>query len=107
MVVICNRIQVNPGHEADFEKMFLERDESQILHPLSAQPGFIRNDILRPTRGEPHVVLTYWESREAFETWTHSASFKEAHSGRPRPEIFAGPPHLEIHEVIRSTVPGK
>ena len=106
MLVVCNRVSVNPGHEAEFEKMFLERDESKLQHPLSRQPGFIRNDLLRPMGREPYVVLTYWESREAFEAWTQSESFKEAHGGRPRAEIFAGRPNLEIHEVIKSTVAG-
>ncbi len=45
---------------------------------------------------------TNWERREDFEAWTKSESFKEAHSGRSRTEIFAGRPNLEVHEVIRT-----
>lgn len=104
MLVICNRIPVAKGHEAEFERLFLERDDSQTQHPLKAFPGFIRNDILRPTREEPYVVLTYWDSKEHFEAWTNSESFREAHRGRGRAEIFAGHPNLEIHEVIKSVV---
>lgn len=104
MFVVCNRIGVAKGHEAEFEKLFLERDDSQSRQPLKTFPGFIRNDILRPTKGEPYVVLTYWESLEAFENWTNSESFREAHRGRGRSEIFAGQPNLEIHEVIKSTI---
>ncbi len=102
MIVVCNRIPVAKGQETEFEKLFLERDDSKRKHPVGASPGFIRNDILRPIQGEPYVVLTYWESREHFEAWTNSESFKEAHGGRSRPEIFAGKPNLEIHEVIKS-----
>ena len=104
MYVICNRIPVAPGQEQEFEKLFLERDDSKNQHPLRSFPGFIRNDILRPTKGEPYVVLTYWNSIADFEAWTNSESFKEAHKGRGRPEIFAGRPNLEVHEVIKSTV---
>jgi heme-degrading monooxygenase HmoA len=104
MFVICNRIPVAKGHEEEFEKLFLERDDSQSQHPLRSFPGFIRNDILRPTKEEPYIVLTYWNSIEDFEEWTNSESFREAHKGRGRSEIFAGKPNLEIHQVIKSTV---
>ena len=104
MFVVCNRIPVAKGQEAEFEKLFLERDESQIHYPLNQFPGFIRNDILRPTKGAPYVVLTYWETLEAFEAWTNSESFRETHRGRGRAEIFAGRPNLEVHEVIKSTI---
>ena len=104
MFVVCNRISINQGHEKEFEDLFLSRDPRQAKHPITEQPGFIRNDLLRPTQEEPYVVLTYWSSREDFEAWTNSESFKEAHSGRSRQEIFAGRPNLEIHEVIRSVI---
>ena len=104
MFVICNRIPVAKGHEAEFEKLFLDRDDSKSQHPLKSFPGFIRNDILRPTKEEPYVVLTYWDSLKDFEAWTNSESFREAHKGRGRSEIFAGHPNLEIHEVIKSVV---
>jgi heme oxygenase (mycobilin-producing) len=102
--VVCNRIPVAQGHEAEFEKLFLERDDSLSQNPLKKFPGFIRNDILRPTKGEPYIVLTYWETLDSFEAWTNSESFREAHRGRGRSEIFAGRPNLEVHEVIKSTV---
>ncbi len=102
MIVVCNRIPVAKGQEAEFEKLFLERDDSKRKHPVSKSPGFIRNDVLRPIQGETYVVLAYWESREHFDAWTNSESFKEAHGGRSRPEIFAGKPNLEIHEVIKT-----
>ena len=104
MFVICNRIPVAKGHEAEFENLFLERDDAKSEHPLRAVPGFIRNDILRPTREEHYIVLTYWDSLKDFEAWTNSESFREAHKGRGRTEIFAGHPNLEIHEVIKSVV---
>ncbi len=104
MFVVCNRIPVAKGHEAEFERLFLERNDSQSPHPLSEFRGFIRNDVLRPMQGEPYVVLTYWESLKDFEAWTNSESFREAHQGRGRTEIFAGHPNLEVHEVIKTTV---
>ncbi len=78
MVVVCNRIPVAKGREKEFEDLFLSRNPADAKHPLTAQPGFIRNDLLRPSGEEPYVVLTYWERREDFEAWTHSESLNMA-----------------------------
>ena len=103
MMVVCNRISVAKGCEKEFESLFFSRNPADAKYPITEQPGFIRSDLLRPSNKEPYIVLTYWESLESFETWTNSDSFKEAHSGRARTEIYAGRPNLEIHEVIRTT----
>ena len=66
MVVVCNRIPVAKGHEKEFEDLFLSRNPAEAKHPLTAQPGFIRNDLLRPSGEEPCVVLTYWERPRGF-----------------------------------------
>jgi heme-degrading monooxygenase HmoA len=50
-----------------------------------------------------YEVKTWWESFEAFEAWTGSPSFREAHKDRPPKEMFRGPNQLEIHEVFLST----
>ncbi|MGC8529832.1 MAG: antibiotic biosynthesis monooxygenase family protein [Leptospirillia bacterium] len=99
MVVVANRIRVAPGYEKDFEERFRNRKGK-----IDGFPGFIRNLILRPVDSEYYSVMTFWESVEAFEAWTRSDSFREAHSGeRPPREMFAGPNVLEIHEVIMDT----
>jgi len=77
MIVVSNRIQVAKGHEEAFEKRFEGRARLVENHP-----GFIRLEILRPKavqmHGKPlggsdyYVVLTYWESPEAFEAWTEA-----------------------------------
>ncbi|MBI3092582.1 MAG: antibiotic biosynthesis monooxygenase [Candidatus Tectomicrobia bacterium] len=97
MIVVANRIQVASGYEADFEQRFANR-----LGKVERFPGFIRNELLRPLRGDYYVVLTHWESQEAFEAWTKSDSFKQAHAGpRPPKEMYAGPNVFEMHEVIQ------
>lgn len=101
MIVICNRIPVNPEHAAAFEERFADR-----ANLVDGMPGFISFQLLRPTaEGDPYVVMTFWESEEAFQGWTQSAEFKEGHarSGSLPPETFLGHPKLEKFEVIQST----
>ncbi len=98
MIVVANRIRVAKGHEAEFEERFRNRKGM-----IDGFPGFIRNLILRPVDSEFYSVMTFWESVEAFEAWTRSDSFRQAHSQRPPKDMFSGPNVLEIHEVIMDT----
>lgn len=98
MIVVSNRISVAKGHEAAFEKRFRGR-----AGLVDQSPGFIRNEVLRPLRGQHYIVQTYWKDLPSFEAWTQSESFRRAHADRPPPEMFSGPNVLEIHEVIETT----
>jgi heme-degrading monooxygenase HmoA len=98
MIVVANRIPVTAGYEKEFENRFKNR-----AGLIDKEPGFIRNQILRPLKSDYYVVLTYWEDRESFEAWTKSESFRKAHSERPPKEMFSGPNVLEIHEVLFSS----
>ncbi|MBZ0168740.1 antibiotic biosynthesis monooxygenase [Candidatus Methylomirabilis lanthanidiphila] len=95
MIVAANRVPITKGYEQEFEKRFERR-----LGAVDKTPGFIRNEVLRPIVGDHYVVLTYWESREAFEAWTQSESFRLAHANPAPKEMFAGRSQLEMHEVI-------
>ena len=102
MIVVANRIQVAKGHEEMFEKRFRDRE-----YTVSRLPGFVRNEVLRPVRGDVYIVKTYWQSMEDFERWTKSDEFKQAHANPPPKETFAGPNQLEIHEVFSLHEPPK
>ncbi|MCZ7627512.1 MAG: antibiotic biosynthesis monooxygenase [Candidatus Methylomirabilota bacterium] len=95
MIVTANRVPITKGYEREFEKRFEQR-----LGAVDRAPGFIRNEILRPIEGDCYVVMTYWESQEAFEAWVQSESFKQAHANPAPKEMFAGRSQLEMHEVI-------
>jgi heme-degrading monooxygenase HmoA len=43
-----------------------------------------------------------WESRAAFEAWTHSEAFRKAHAnaGGANRSLYLGPPQLECFEVV-------
>ena len=101
MIAVANRIPVNPAHAQAFEERFLSRPGN-----VETQPGFVGTHLLRPTaEGQPYTVLTYWESREAFEAWRTSPDFKEGHKGgHSLPEgTVMGRNALEIWEVFSRT----
>ncbi|GAA5502975.1 Heme oxygenase (staphylobilin-producing) [Deinococcus xinjiangensis] len=98
MIAVANRIFVHPDYHEAFTARFRARPRQ-----VDTRLGFLHSHILRPTvAGEPFVVLSFWESREAFEAWRTSPNFKEGHKGASTlpPEAFSAPNVLEIHEVV-------
>jgi heme-degrading monooxygenase HmoA len=72
----------------------VERGYHQISAELNGTPGLLRNELLRDLADPEHfVVLSEWESREAFGTWergsTHRGTtaplrgYQDGGSGRP------------------------
>jgi len=99
MFVTMNRFTIDPEHWDDFENRFKQR-----AGLVDGEPGFIRNAVLRPQENssDQHIVMTLWESRQAFEAWTHSESFRQAHAkaGQTPKEWFVGPAKLEIFDAV-------
>jgi len=99
MFVTMNRFTIDPDHWDDFENRFKQR-----AGLVDGEPGFIRNAVLRPQENtsDQHIVMTLWESRQAFEAWTRSDSFRQAHAkaGQTPKEWFAGPTRLEIFDAV-------
>ena len=98
MIVVENHIPVKREHRAQFEKLF-----ASGTRLVQNAPGFIRNEVLRPTKGDEYIVQTHWESQETFQKWVKSDDFKKAHSSPAPDEMFSGESRLEIHEVVVST----
>ena len=100
--VVANRVPVTPEYRDTFEERFRLR-----AGQVEKQPGFVRMEILRPEDPEGYyVVLTHWESKQAFENWVGSEDFKAAHRNPMPPEAFRGPGQFERHEVIISAEAG-
>jgi heme-degrading monooxygenase HmoA len=102
MFVTMNRIPVHEEHWPDFEERFRNR-----LGLVDKAPGFVRNMVLRPVDGttDCHVVMTLWENREAFENWTKSDAFLQAHyrgdqGTQNAKDTFKGPGKLESFEAV-------
>jgi len=99
MFVTMNRFTIDPAHWDDFENRFKQR-----AGLVDGEPGFIRNAVLRPQQNtsDQHIVMTLWESRQDFEAWTKSESFRQAHAkaGQTPKEWFIGPTRLEIFDAV-------
>ena len=97
MFVTMNRFTIDPAHREAFETRFNQR-----AGLVDNEPGFIRNELLRPVdnSSEQHIVFTMWESKQDFENWARSESFRKAHErARETPrEWFLAPTKLEAFE---------
>ncbi|MDX8410324.1 MAG: antibiotic biosynthesis monooxygenase [Mariprofundaceae bacterium] len=98
MFVTMNRIDVHENQQDDFAERFRQR-----AGLVDGSPGFVRNMVLRPENpADPHIVMTFWENRPAFEAWTKSDSFRQAHAkaGQASGDMFRGPSKLEMFESV-------
>jgi heme-degrading monooxygenase HmoA len=102
MFIARNWFRVAKGSEAAFELVWLSRDTH-----LDKVPGFVEFHLLKGPEVEDHTLYashTVWQSRAAFEAWTHSEAFRAAHldAGDHKP-LYLGHPQFEGFEV-RQTV---
>ncbi len=99
MFIAMNRFRVAPGREEAFEEVWRQRESY-----LDDVAGFQEFHLLRgPSDDEATLYASHsvWESRAAFEAWTHSESFRQAHSrGRTPDGTLLGHPNMEGFEVV-------
>jgi len=102
--IAMNRFKVLPGEADAFEQVWLGRE----IH-LDQEPGFVEFHLLKGPEREDHVLYsshTVWESREAFEAWTRSQSFRDAHkTAGDRKTLYVGHPEFEGFEVLQTVTP--
>ncbi len=100
MFIAMNRFQVHRGREAEFEALWLDRDTH-----LKDMPGFVEFHLLRGPSTDEHTLFashTVWATRDAFEDWTRSQAFRDAHKNAgERKGLYAGHPHFEGFEVLQ------
>lgn len=104
MYIAMNRFRIVKGQEAEFERIWRERDSH-----LSEVPGFVEFHLLRGPEAEDHTVYlshTIWESEEAFAGWTRSEQFRQAHAnaGQGRQHIYQGPPRFEGFAAVQTVL---
>ena len=101
MIMVANRLYVDPKYAEAFEKVFRER--AGLVDEMT---GFVSNQVLRPVNeGDPYVVLTTWNSREDFMNWVRSDAFMKGHaqSGTLPKETYTRANVLEMHEVVQDS----
>ncbi|MCS7000891.1 MAG: antibiotic biosynthesis monooxygenase [Bacteroidota bacterium] len=73
--VAINRIHCRDDYRARFEELFQSR-----AHAIDRMPGFCGMQVLRPQKpDEPYLVMSFWESEDAFRQWVGSPEFLEGH----------------------------
>jgi heme-degrading monooxygenase HmoA len=94
-----NRFKIARGREDEFVDIWRKRDSH-----LAGVPGFRHFNLLRGPETEEHTLFashTVWESRRAFEEWTHSEAFRQAHAGAGGSKgLYLGHPQLELFEAV-------
>ncbi|MXW91390.1 MAG: antibiotic biosynthesis monooxygenase [Rhodospirillaceae bacterium] len=99
MFVAMNRFRIAQGREADFERVWAERDTH-----LDGVPGFLEFRLLRGPEADDHTLYashSIWTDRDAFEAWTRSDAFRKAHAGAgERRDLYLGHPEFEGFETV-------
>jgi heme-degrading monooxygenase HmoA len=108
MYIAMNRFRVAKGAEAEFERIWAERETH-----LGMVPGFMEFHLLRGAEAGDHTLYashTCWQSHGDFEAWTKSDAFRQAHAnaardGAARQSLYLGPPQFEGFEAIQTVKP--
>ena len=95
-----NRFRIARGREADFERLWAERDTH-----LDGVPGFIGFRLLKGPEAYDHTLYaahSTWRDCGAFEAWTRSEAFRKAHPGAGgRRDLYLSHPEFEGIKAVR------
>jgi heme-degrading monooxygenase HmoA len=72
--VAINYIHCEDHYKERFELLFGSR-----AHAIDRMPGFVDMHVLKPTQDGEYLIVSHWESEEAFKKWTGSPEFIEGH----------------------------
>ncbi len=98
--VVANRVFVKQQYTQEFEQRFKNR-----AGQINRQPGFVLMEVLKPqSEKTPYVVLTHWESEQAFQNWVGSVDFKLAHQNPMSKDAFLEGGGIEQYEVVVSSI---
>lgn len=99
MFIAMNRFRIAPGREDVFIDLWKNRESR-----LDEVPGFREFHLLRgPSDDEATLFAshTVWDSHAAFDAWTKSENFKQAHANARAPSgTYLDHPRIETFEVV-------
>ncbi|CAL1239281.1 antibiotic biosynthesis monooxygenase family protein [Candidatus Methylocalor cossyra] len=99
MFIAMNRFRIAPGKEHEFIEVWRKRQSY-----LAGVPGFREFHLLRGPTNDDHTLFashSVWDSRAAFEAWTRSEAFRQAHAQAGGSKgLYLGPPQLETFEAV-------
>lgn len=94
MIAIFNSLPVREGAAAQIVERF-----AQSRGNVQGFPGFVSMEVLRSDGDDEVLVITRWESREAFDAWVASDEFKKAHGRGGGGDLLRGHPRMSSYEV--------
>lgn len=100
MIAITNRLPVKEGRAGEVVERF-----SGNRGNVQDFPGFVSMEVLRSEDDAEVLVITRWESREAFDRWVHSDSFRAAHEDSSGADFLSGHPQMGSYEVAVERAP--
>ena len=101
MFIAMNNFKVAPGREADFERVWKERESY-----LNEVPGFVQFALLKGDNQGEYISHSTWVNRDAFIAWTQSEAFVKGHrQGGSLMGVVEGPPHLKTYDAIITETP--
>jgi len=99
MFIAMNRFKIVLGKEAEFEKVWRERDTH-----LTDVKGFEEFHLVKGEKNEEFSLYashSVWSSKEDFINWTKSESFRLAHKNAgEHKNLYLGAPNFEGFEVV-------
>ena len=99
MFIAMNRFKIVLGKEAEFEKVWRERDTH-----LSDVKGFKEIKLVKGEKNEEFSLYashSIWNSKDDFINWTKSKNFRLAHKNAGQhKDLYLGAPNFEGFEVI-------
>lgn len=99
MFIAMNRFRIAGGREDDFVALWQSRESY-----LDGVPGFQSFRLLRGPSNDEYTLFashSIWESRQAFEHWTHSEAFRKAHASAGGAKgLYLGHPEFEGFDVV-------
>ncbi|MBN8568269.1 MAG: antibiotic biosynthesis monooxygenase [Ignavibacteria bacterium] len=73
--VAINYITCKDEYKERFEQLFSTRAKA-----IDRMPGFLEMEVLKPMGdGSVYLIVSHWDSADAFKNWTKSPEFIEGH----------------------------
>lgn len=72
--VAINTITCQEHYKERFEALFASRKKA-----IDLMPGFESMEVLKAGDGSAYLIMSHWDSEEAFKAWTQSENFLEGH----------------------------
>lgn len=72
--VAINYISCKDHYKVRFEDLFATRKGA-----IDKMPGFEYMEVLKPADGSEYLIVSHWDSEDAFKDWTKSEAFLEGH----------------------------